>query len=531
MNVSGEMECYETEYRKTRLFSPLVLDYIEKPNELKHYFDKLPALDSFTSQIESKSKSQIDRKTLVDTLIKQYERTGINDENAFNNIRLLLDENTFTVATGQQIVVFTGPLYFPFKIASTINLARQLKRKFPERSFVPVFWMATEDHDFDEINHVYVKGQKLVWNAEAKGPVGRLKTNGIEELIQKTEQLTGKSDWTELLYKAYTHSSLADATRYLVHSLYGNEGLVVVDGDDIELKRLFAPIIHQDITNEISFKEVSRQNEYLSQTYKVQVNPREINFFYQTNEYRSRIIKTGESWHTENQSKSWSASELKNDVFENSDAFSPNVLMRPLYQEAILPNLAYIGGGAEVAYWLQLKSTFDAFKLPYPILLLRNHAVFLNRVQHYQLKNSGVDIETLFQPLNEALKQYALKNSEYDLSLNTEHQLLDKLISKLYVEAEKISGSLPKSVTAKGVQMHRIVEQLSTKFIRAQKKKSVEFNNRMENLHSAVFPNGKLQERHDNITLLFEDVKITNLIHSICSDFNPLESKFKVYAV
>lgn len=531
MNLSDDIECYEIDYRETRLFSPLVLDYIEKPNKLRHFFGEYPTLDSFASQIESKSKSLIDRKTLVDTLIKQYQKTGISDEKILDTILSLTHENTFTVTTGQQIVVFTGPLYFPFKIASTINLARQLKKRFPNKNFVPVFWMATEDHDFDEINHVFVKAQKLVWNAESKGPVGRLNTGGIEELIQQTEQLTGKSEWTELLRKAYTHSSLADATRYLVHSLFGNEGVVVVDGDDKELKRLFAQVIHQDITNEISFNKVSHQNELLSRTYKVQVNPREINFFYQTNEYRSRIIKTGEIWHTENQSKSWSAIELKNDIFENPEAFSPNVLMRPLYQETILPNLAYIGGGAEVAYWLQLKSTFDAFKLPYPILLLRNHAVFLNRVQHYQLKNSGIDIQILFQPLNESLKQYALKNSEYDLSLNAEHQLLDQIISKLYIEAEKINASLPKSVMAKGIQMHRIVDQLSTKFIRAQKKKSVEFNNRMESLHSAVFPNGKLQERQENITLLFEHFKIAETIQTLCNEFNPLEYKFKVYAI
>ena len=526
MSESNPFSCFPVAYEHTSLFSNLVLDYVNQDQKLKPFVSDFPNIKSFEKAIGNKKTDFKHRNTLVDALLKQYEASNIKDENTIETIRSLGNENTFTVTTGQQIVLFTGPLYFPYKIISTIKLAQTLQKNYPTNKFVPVFWMATEDHDFEEINHTFIQKQKFIWKQEHGGPVGRLKPIGISDLIAEVENLVGKSEWTAQLRLAYDSENLADATRKLVHHLFGDLGLIVVDGDDVALKSLFSKVVMQDITEQRSSHWVENQSEKLAQDYKIQVNPREINFFYQNNHSRNRIEKVGNNYVVKSEHVSWSETELKQAIVDEPVAFSPNLLMRPLYQETILPNLAYIGGGAEVAYWLQLKSTFDFYAIPFPLLILRNHAAFFNAVDHHRIKNLNIKPETLFNNYSEIAKEKALQTSDFDISLGEEKKQLAALSKALQAKSKTLDPTLSPAAGALGKRFDGMLDQFSHRLINAQKRKIDDDLRRVLALQESLFPLGTLQERKVNVLDLHIQFGWQKTRATLCQHFDVFDQRF-----
>ena len=285
------------------------------------------------------------------------------------NCQLLLKDDTYTVCTGHQLCLFTGPLYFIYKIISTINLAEELKKKYSTYNFVPVYWMASEDHDFDEVNHINLFGKKIEWKRKPGGPVGKFSTAGIGEVISELKSVLGDSknasELISLFENAYVnHSDYASATRYLIHELFGKYGLVILDADDNRLKNEFREIIRDDIFNHSNFKLVNETIAQLKNNgYDSQVTPKEINFFLLSKKFRGWI----DSEKIKSEPEEW-----KKKLVEKTERFSPSVVTRPLYQQKILPNLAYVGGPAEISYWLEYKAMFDHHKIFFPVLMPRN---------------------------------------------------------------------------------------------------------------------------------------------------------------
>src|SRR5690554_6753592 len=225
-------------YSQTGYFSKLMIDYLNQDNRLQPLYHRFPSLENFKLQIEEKQQAfpLHHREVLVRQLTKQYQNTTTS-ETTLHNIQQLANTNTFTVVTGHQLNLFTGPLYFLYKIISTINLCKELKAAYPEYHFVPVYWMATEDHDFEEINFFNFNRIKFQWNKEASGPVGRLNTDSLQTIYEKFKQHlplgNNAKELADLFEKAYLkHDNLADATRYLANELFGSYGLVIVDGED-----------------------------------------------------------------------------------------------------------------------------------------------------------------------------------------------------------------------------------------------------------------------------------------------------------
>lgn len=369
-------------YQQSGYFSALINDYLNEKPELKALYHRFPNLENFKLQLEEKRNNfnykdngKLKREDLVSVLEKQYQSI-VASETTLNNIKLLNNLNTFTITTGHQLNLFTGPLYFLYKIVSTINLCKELKSEFPEHDFVPIYWMATEDHDFEEINYFNFKHKKISWNRESFGPVGRLSSDGLEAVFAVFESEIGLGKNAEglknLFKKAYLeHTNLADATRFLANELFSKEGLVIIDADKSDLKKSFIPYIKNEVLNQTAFAKVNETSPLL-ESYSVQVNPREINLFYIENNLRERIVFENGSYAVLNTKMTFSEEEILKEVDNHPEKFSPNVLLRPLYQEVILPNLCYIGGGGELAYWLELKSFFESQHVTFPILLLRN---------------------------------------------------------------------------------------------------------------------------------------------------------------
>ncbi|MBL0049581.1 MAG: bacillithiol biosynthesis BshC [Bacteroidetes bacterium] len=230
-------------YAQSNYFSKLILEYISGSDKLNYFYNAKPEIASFSAIIEAKSKETINRNLLYEVIDQQYKNGNCTVPNA--NLQLLSQENTFTVTTGHQLCLFTGPLYFIYKIISTINLAEALKANYPNFNFVPFYWMASEDHDFAEVNHIHVFGKKIEFNPTmptSSIPVGKISTEGIQVVLDEIKSILGESESAKQLValfdNAYKNSkNLADATRILVHSLFGHYGLVVLDADDARLKK------------------------------------------------------------------------------------------------------------------------------------------------------------------------------------------------------------------------------------------------------------------------------------------------------
>ena len=269
-------------FQNSGYFSSLINDYLDQKPNVQPLYHRFPTLENFGPQIEEKKANFDDSKRAILVAVLEAQYAKINASTAtLNNIKLLNHSNTYTITTGHQLNLFSGPLYFLYKIISTINLTKELQQQYPEQNFVPVYWMATEDHDFEEINYFTFKGKKFCWNRESSGPVGRLSTEGLEDFLTIFALELGSSTNAEklktLFHEAYLkHTNLADATRYLANALFGDYGLVILDADDANLKRQFIPFIKEELLKQTAFSKVNETIEQFG-NYTVQVNPREIN--------------------------------------------------------------------------------------------------------------------------------------------------------------------------------------------------------------------------------------------------------------
>jgi len=523
-------------FKDTNYFSSLICDYLDEKDSLKPFYNRFPNLENFKGQMEEKTSqfSEKSRTVLVESLKTQYQDLAASDKTSAN-INALLQKNTFTITTGHQLNLFTGPLYFFYKIISTINLCSELKEAYPKQDFVPVYWMATEDHDFEEINFFNFEGKKIRWHKEVSGAVGELDLEGLQKIsdLFGSHLNFGKNadSLKKLFEKAYTnHSNLSEATRYLVNELFSETGLVILDGNDKELKRLFLPFAQDELLNHTAFNKVSetsRQLNEVSSDYKIQVNPREINLFYLDKNLRERIVFENETYQVLHTNISWSKDELIKHLHEAPENFSPNVILRPLYQEVILPNLCYIGGGGELAYWFQLKSNFETQQVPFPILLLRNSALLVSKKQQEKLDKLDLSIKDLFLHQNDLIEKVTRDRSELDIDFSKQKSFLKQQFEDLYALAKQTDKSFLGAVSAQEKKQLKGLDMLEKRLLKAQKRKLKEILDRVVLLQNELFPNQSLQERQANFSEFYMEYG-DQFTQQLMLNLQPLKQEFLI---
>tara|TARA_S200000501_G_scaffold312397_1_gene303444 strand:- start:526 stop:2100 length:1575 start_codon:yes stop_codon:yes gene_type:complete len=484
-------------YDQTNFFSKFILDYLSGAESLTPFYNRAPKLSSFKAQILEKQKQPVNRKVLVEELSQQYSLINTTDS-VTRNIQSLLQENTFTVATGHQLCLFTGPLYFIYKIITTINLSEQLKSEYPEYNFVPIYWMASEDHDFDEVNHVHLFGKTLQWNQDQKGAVGAISTESMQSIFDQLKPILGDSlnakDLYRLLSDSYLENKdLASATRHLVNSLFSKYGLVVLDADSPNLKKEAIPLIKRDVLEKSNYPLIQNTNQGLGE---VQAYVRPINFFYLQKGSRNRIEQQGTDFIVCNSDLKFSKEALLSEIENHPERFSPNVLLRPLFKELLLPNLAMIGGGAEVNYWMQLKSTFSFNKIVYPILMLRNSVLIANDTISKKVNLLGFDICDFFYDDVELHKRYMSRTSDVDININSELVKLDDLFSSLL--SKTIDEGVKSSILAEKQKQVNALKKIEHKLLKLEKQKHQNALSQISVIKTKLFPNNVLQERHEN---------------------------------
>ncbi|HXB39728.1 MAG TPA: bacillithiol biosynthesis cysteine-adding enzyme BshC [Bacteroidia bacterium] len=484
-------------FEKTRVFSKLFLDYTQ--GRLKEFYAFEPSLDGIKNFTGKNKYETLNRAVLVEELKKQNSGLKIS-EFTKKNIESLSDKNTFTITTGHQLCLATGPLYFIYKILSVINLCEKLNAQ-NDKKFVPVYWMASEDHDFEEVNHINLFNKKFTWNTEQKGKVGEFSLENINLFLDEVKDVLGENKNAEtvlsILKEAYSKKNLADATRYLVNELFGKYGLIILDGNSKTLKQEFIPEIKKDIFEGFAFKQVNSVIEKLKQRgYDAQVTPREINSFYAVKNLRERIVEENGKYKVLNTELSFTKTELEKLIETETEKFSPNVVLRPLYQQKILPNAVYVGGPGEIAYWLQYKTMFEEAGITLPVLIPRNFVLYIEKGLQQRIEKLNLKTEDFFGEKEKLIKGYALKQQPFDL--NSGREELKKTFEKIKVNISKVDKTLEAATDAELQKNIKSLEVLEQKAIRSIKQKNEQSLNQIEVIYGRVLPNNIPQERVEN---------------------------------
>ncbi|MEO6233045.1 MAG: bacillithiol biosynthesis cysteine-adding enzyme BshC [Ferruginibacter sp.] len=495
-------------YQQTGFFSKIVLDYISQAENIQPFYKHPNSLKGMKDAIEERKLFNTDRVLLYDVLKKQYANISTTPK-VENNIESLLSENTFTICTAHQPNIFTGPLYFIYKILHAVKIAEWMKEKKPENNFVPVYYMGSEDADLEELGHFFIEGQRYEWITEQSGAVGRMKVD--KALVKLIEQLSGQllvypygAEILAMIQECYADGqTIEQATFQLVNKLFADYGVVILLPDNAEIKRLFIPVIENELLNNFSSSVVEETAERLSKNYKVQASGRALNMFYLLDGQRERIEREGEIWTVLNTNLKFNREELIAELNNHPENFSPNVILRPVLQEWILPNIAFIGGGGEIAYWLQLKNVFEAVNVPYPVLVVRNSLMLINKEINALIEKLSIDRLSLFTSELDQVNQLVKRDSALQLSLEKQKQYQLALYEELKTIAGKVDITLQQHTEALQVQSIKKIDQLEKKMLRTEKKKFEAQNRQLHKIRTRLFPNDNLQERVDNMMFYY----------------------------
>ena len=525
------MRLHHSTYAATRRFSQLVLDHIAGDAFLEQFQRYAPTPEGLRKAAAERLFPAESRQALVKALHDQYN--GIDTSGAVaDSLHLLAQPGTLTVTTGHQLCLFSGPLYVPFKLLNVVRLARRLSEDLG-KPVVPIFWMATEDHDRAEIDHAWLNGTKVEWKGEAAGAVGRMPLEGIGPVLDQVAALLGTgsqaADLLALLQRCYRpEHTLSQATRLFAHALFGGKGLLILDADDRRLKQLFVPVMREELLNGVVERSVGYADELLKERYAAQAHARPINLFHLRAGHRSRIERDGEHYQVLDGGPRFTLDELLLDLELRPQDYSPNVLLRPVYQETILPNIAYVGGGGELAYWMQLKWLFQAVQVPMPVLLLRTSAAFLSDKHDRLRTRSGLEVEDLFRPAHELMDLVAHREAGMDTDLGSSREELDALFHRLKLRASAVDPTLAGSTEAAAVRARRMLANLQDKMDRALRKREAVQLARVRSILDELFPGGGLQERKANL-LPWLATQGTSVLERWLDSLDPLDLRFTVF--
>lgn len=502
-------------YEQSHSFSKLVLDFLAQKESLKKYAGATANFENILAQCNQ--KKSIDRNVLVEVLKQNYKNCGI--ENFDKQIEKLRDPNCFTICSAHQPNIFSGYLYVIYKIVHSIHLAQYLNEVQNGKQFIPVFYIGSEDHDIDEIGSIFLNDKKFRWQNQEGGACGRMKIDSLQEIKESLLAAFGNSQCELELKKnialAYTPDrTLSEATQIFLHYLFSSHNLIILDADNALLKEKCNSLFEKELQFGFSEKIVNENIYALKKDYNINLHSQAINLFYLQKNQREKI--NSYDWKIANQFS------LEKKELSIGD-ISPNVILRPLYQESILPNVVFIGGGGEVAYWLQLKSLFEQASITYPIVILRQSwALVSNKVFDKIKRFNEINF---FDTKENLLKEIAKQNASY--------LIFEKELEHLNMEYEKLfaDNNLPyltQSMEAHRKKIARIHKQITEKYLRALKREDILSQERIDLVQAELFPNAKMQERYWNLLQSTLNFKIDVVQKLLDTKLTGLENAFMI---
>ena len=493
-------------FKETGNFSKKFLRFIE--NESLSYY---PKEKNILKTLKDLNFSKDSREVLFKELDQQYENLEISPL-VKKNIKSILSDNTFTVTTGHQLNIFTGPMYVIYKIVSVIKLSQTLSKKYPKYKFIPIYWMASEDHDFEEIKSFHSNGKTYTWDIESKGPVGNLKTETIKNIFSEDISIP------EFFKDAYSSSSsLSEAVRKYMNYLFGEYGLITIDPNSKNLKKNISDIIVDDVINN-TIENIEKSSDEASDVYV-----RKVNFFYQESDLRERIDKT-DKYNILSTSLSFTEKEIKDKIKSSPELFSPNVITRCLYQQRILPNICYLGGPAEIVYWESFKKFFDNYNISYPVLVPRDFALLLTAKVQKLIKKLNLSINHLFEEKNKIENKVLEVEAEESKNFKREIDQINKILINVSDKFEKEDPTMKPHVLATAKKMENRLLQIERRYINKQKKNNLKMMNQVSDLYMFLNPDNSIQERKENVISFYD----LNFIEDLIKNLDPLDLQFKI---
>lgn len=510
----------------------MILDYLDQGPFLNNFYTHPVTNAGLQSAIEARRNFPTDRSRIQGVFKDAYSHA---DASRFQleHIESLSSENTFTVCTAHQPNIFSGYLYFIYKTAHVIALAKYFSETFPDCRFVPVFYIGSEDNDLNELSAFNLHQKKYRWETNQTGAVGRMQADeGIQELIStiaaELAHLPFARDLIAMIKKAYTKGNdMAQGTFILLNEMFRDHGLLVLQPDNAVLKEQMKSVFKDDLLQNTAQQLVANTNTLLEKKYKLQVNPRPVNLFYLRDGIRNRIDKRGNLFTVEDTVIRFTESEILEELNNHPERFSPNVILRGIYQETILPNVLFVGGGSEVAYWMQLKDLFAAYKVPFPMLVLRNSFMVMDANHDHKMRELDIQDADLFKEETALANALVQRWTGAELSLKKEEQESKALFQHLRKRAAEIDKTLVQHVHSLEVDHLKKLETLEKKMLKAERKKQSIQLQRIWKLKAELFPNNTLQERVDNFMPYYAQYG-PSFIETILKHSLTLEQRFGV---
>ncbi|MDQ0350515.1 bacillithiol biosynthesis cysteine-adding enzyme BshC [Alkalibacillus filiformis] len=501
--------------------SKLMNDYRDRQESIYKHFEYDPfQLRSFKSRQSFVMDGQYQRETLVEVLKGQNSRWGMNEQ-VERHIDELLDERATVVIGGQQTGVLTGPLYTIHKIISIIIQAKE-QREHLGCPVVPVFWMAGEDHDFLEIDHIFTYNNQRLNKVRVndqqpfdyKVPISKriLPQGEVQQFIDDVFETFQETKYTKSVYQlvqgvAEKSETYVDFFAYLTQQLFASEGLVLVDADDKSLRKLERPYFLEMVEKraDIALQVTKELNELAEDGYHINLDASlsDAHLFYH-HEGERLLLEVSEEGLIQSKGGevSFSESEFKQLVYDHPEFFSNNVITRPLMQELVFPVLSFVGGPGEIAYWAALKGAFKALNLKLPIvtprlsltLMKRNHQSF---IEQYQMGEEALINDGSYHfKMNWLTRQskYPVKETveEVKKQLEVVHQPLQSI-------AQGVSSDLEALTKTNFKQIEDEIDYVKKRIMSELKKQHEQTVKQFDELNEFYNPSGGLQERVWNI--------------------------------
>lgn len=514
-------------------FSPRDVEYQVRPEKFSDFIEFLPDLAGLSRAVQGRKNFPVDRQLLVKVLKEQYAGFDLSEIQQ-NHIESLLQEDTFTITTAHQPALFTGPAYYIYKMLSAIRLADVLAEKMPGYKFVPVFVNGSEDHDFYEVNHTHIFHKKISWDTHQKGPVGRYNIESLDEVISQFKDILGQGEkagklsalLTDVLAKSKNYN---DFTRGLIHGLTSRFGLLMLNMDNPDLKRAFIQVMERELLEQESEKIVLQTQQKLAEAgYKPQAFPRPINLFYFTEEgARERVTHENGFYGVVGTDIRWTKEEVIADLYKRPENFSPNVVLRPLYQESILPDIAFVGGGGEIAYWMERKEQFKAFNVFFPTLIRRNSVFVVMKNILKTMEKLGMTFADFLHDEEKIIHEYLTKTENNQDVFDKEKHGLEELWNRLTHYMATYDKTLTGFMEAEKSKIVKVIDHVEQKLYRVRKQQEETKIQQIKSVKEKLFPNKNIQERVDNFLQFYLQAD-EDMMDVLVQELNPLERDCKI---
>lgn len=500
-------------------FSSLFLDYVNDFPKLQDFYNgNFRSDNDWKSVIQKVIERPLDRSSIAQILTNQNRNfhCGVR---TLANIDSLLNDNTVAVVTGQQVGLFTGPLYTIYKTLTALKLVEKLSKRFPEYNFVPIFWLEGEDHDYEEVNSINLINAgndvatfeyQLGGNKPEKnlGAVGTLEFNEtIDSLFQNIEQALVQTEFKpkvlELFKTAYQKGMTFNrAFVHLMNVLLEDSGLVFLDPHDKEIKKLLAPLFKRELAETPKFCQcVIDQSAGIEKNYHAQIKPKSLNLFLFHNEGRFLLEPKPDGYGLKGTRQHLTKEQVQDYVTNSPELFSPNVVLRPLCQDWLLPTVAYVAGPSEVAYFGQLKSLYQEVQIPMPIIYPRASITIVEEKVEKVLNRFSLPLTEFFRDIEIIKEKVASQISDVNLeelfggTLATLHETLDAMQPAFQSIDPTLLGALENA----NKKIISSIEGLKEKTVAAQKRQHEVSLRQIDKTANHVFPLTNFQERELNV--------------------------------